>query len=76
MEVLNIFDVLVYLNVFIGVIMRKKMSHKLTKEQKEEILKLIAEGFSPTDIAVKFGVSRITVYNISRKRKIEEPENK
>ena len=56
--------------------MRKKMSHKLTKEQKEEILKLIAEGFSPTDIAVKFGVSRITVYNISRKRKIEEPENK
>jgi DNA invertase Pin-like site-specific DNA recombinase len=56
--------------------MRKKMSHKLTKEQKEEILKLISEGFSPTDIAEKFGVSRITVYNISRKRKVYDPESK
>jgi DNA invertase Pin-like site-specific DNA recombinase len=54
--------------------MRKKMSHKLTKEQKEEILKLIDGGFSPTDIAAKFKVSRITVYNIVRKRRDEKKQ--
>lgn len=50
--------------------MRKKMSYKLTEEQKKEIIKLIIEeGYSPTDVAKKFNVSRITVYNIVKKFK-------
>jgi len=47
--------------------MRKKITYKLTNEQKQEIYKLVEEGFSPTDIAVKFEVSRATVYNVWRK---------
>lgn len=49
--------------------MRKKMTHKLTEEQKVEILRLIDEGFSPTDIAAKFKVSGATIYNVCKKRK-------
>lgn len=49
--------------------MRKKMTHKLTEEQKTEILRLIDDGFSPTDIAAKFKVSTATIYNIVRKRR-------
>jgi DNA-binding NarL/FixJ family response regulator len=52
--------------------MRKKMTHKLTEEQKTEILRLIDEGFSPTDIAAKFKVSGATIYNIVRKRRDEQ----
>jgi transcriptional regulator len=52
--------------------MRKKMTHKLTEEQKAEILKLLEEGFSPTDIAAKFKVSRASIYNIERKRRDEQ----
>ena len=48
--------------------MRKKMSHKLTEEQKAEILRLIDEGYSPLDIAVKFKVSTATIYNVRKRR--------
>ena len=49
--------------------MRKKMSHKLTEEQKSEIISLIEDGFSPFDVAKKFEISRTTVYNIIKKWK-------
>lgn len=50
--------------------MRKKMTHKLSEHQKEEIIKLVREKYSITDIAKKFQVSRITVYNIMRKARM------
>jgi predicted DNA-binding protein YlxM (UPF0122 family) len=49
--------------------MRKKMTHKLTEEQKQEIVALIDDGFSPSDVAEKFKVSRTTVYNLVKKHK-------
>ena len=49
--------------------MNKRQSHKLTDEQKREIWKLYADGFSPKEIAEKFGVSRLTVYRIGRQEK-------
>jgi len=49
--------------------MRKKMSHKLTFEQKKEIWKLYNEGYSPVDIAEKFGVTRLTIYTIGKNEK-------
>jgi DNA invertase Pin-like site-specific DNA recombinase len=49
--------------------MRKKMTYKLTDEQKAEIVKLLEERFSPVDVASKYNVSRATVYNIWRKHK-------
>jgi transposase len=54
--------------------MRKKMSHKLTKEQKAEIVKLVQDGFSPTDIAARFKVSRITIYNVMRRHRNGDQE--
>lgn len=53
--------------------MRKKMTHKLTDEQKQEIVTLVKDGFSPSDVAEKFEVSRTTVYNLVKKYK--EAEN-
>ncbi len=50
-----------------GAMMRKKMTHKLSDEQKQEIIKLLKNGYSPSDIAQKYNISRITVYNIGRK---------
>ncbi|MFA5023369.1 MAG: helix-turn-helix domain-containing protein [Patescibacteria group bacterium] len=44
--------------------MRKKANYKLTMEQKKEIWKLYNDGFTPSDIAGKFGISRVTVYRI------------
>jgi len=44
----------------------KKQTHKLTLEQKREIWKLCSNGFSPTEIAKKFNVSRLTVYRIEK----------
>jgi DNA-binding NarL/FixJ family response regulator len=58
-----------------GGYMRKKMSHKLTKEQKIEILKLIDEGFSPLDIASKFEVSTATIYNVRKRRDDSKANN-
>ncbi len=52
--------------------MRKRISHKLTKKQKRDIWKLYNDGYSPTDIAKKFGVSRMTVYKIGKR---EEPKD-
>jgi DNA invertase Pin-like site-specific DNA recombinase len=49
--------------------MRKRISHKLTLEQKKQIWKLYNDGFSPIDIAVKFDVSRIMVYRIGKDNK-------
>ena len=49
--------------------MQKKMTHKLTEEQKAAIIKLAEEGFSPTDIAKKFEVSRNSIYNIVRRHR-------
>lgn len=51
--------------------MRKRISHKLTIEQKKEIWRLYNDKYSPTDIAKKFGISRMTVYKIG---KGEEPK--
>jgi DNA invertase Pin-like site-specific DNA recombinase len=57
--------------------MRKKMTHKLTKEQKAEIVKLVEDGFSPSDVAAKFKVSRATVYNVWRaNRDAKETDNR
>ena len=55
--------------------MRKKMTHKLTDEQKQEIVELIKEGFSPPDVAEKFEVSRTTVYNLVKKYKERQNKN-
>jgi len=49
--------------------MRKRISHKLTMEQKQKIWKLFSEGFSPIDIAKEYGISRITVYKIGKDEK-------
>jgi DNA invertase Pin-like site-specific DNA recombinase len=46
--------------------MRKKVSHKLTIDQRKRIWKLFNEGFSPTDIAKEFSVSRLTIYTIGK----------
>ena len=56
--------------------LRDKMTHKLTKEQVLEIIELLKENKSPTDIAKKFGVSRTTIYNIKKKylKEIEEKD--
>ena len=48
---------------------RKKANYKLTIEQKREIWKLYNEGFTPTDIAKKFGITRLTVYRIGKQEK-------
>ena len=50
--------------------MRKKMTHKLSAKDREEIVKLIEAGFSPTDVARNFGVSRVTIYNVLKKHKL------
>lgn len=47
------------------------MSHKLSERQKQDILKLLKEDYSPSDIAKKYKVSRITIYNVGRKLKNE-----
>jgi transposase len=47
--------------------MRDKMTHKLTKEEIAQIIDLLRDNKSPTDIAKKFNVSRQTVYNIKKK---------
>jgi len=46
--------------------MNKRRSHKLAIEQKREIWKLYNGGFSPKEIAEKFGISRLTVYRIGK----------
>ena len=50
-------------------IMRKKANYKLTDIQRKEIWKLYNNGYTPSDIAKKFGISRITVYKIGKKDK-------
>jgi len=44
--------------------MDKRKTHKLTAEQKQEIWKLYNDGFSPSAIAKKFEITRLTVYKI------------
>lgn len=46
--------------------MLKKQTHKLTLEQKKKIWRLCSNGFSPSEIAKQFNVSRLTVYRIGR----------
>ena len=55
--------------------MKKKMTHKLTKEQKTDIIRLVLEGFSPTEISKEFGISRSTVYYYHKKYKEENGED-
>lgn len=55
--------------------MRKKMTHKLTDDQKQEIVTLVRDGFSPSDVAEKFEVSRTTVYNLVKKCQEEQDKN-
>ncbi len=43
------------------------MATRLTREQVDTIAANLTEGASPSDLAVKFGVSRPTIYAIKRK---------
>ena len=43
--------------------------YKLTIEQKKEIWKLYNDGFSPTGIAKKFGITYVSVYRIGKDEK-------
>jgi predicted DNA-binding protein YlxM (UPF0122 family) len=47
----------------------KRKTYKLTTKQKLEIWKLYNDGFSPKEIALKFEVSRLTVYRIGTEDK-------
>lgn len=49
--------------------MRKKANYKLTREQKKEIWKLYNDGYTPTDIAKKYKITRLTVYRIGKQEK-------
>jgi len=49
--------------------MKKKMTHKLSDQQKVEIVSLMLQGYSPTEVAKAFGVSRSTVYYYYKKHK-------
>jgi len=49
--------------------LRKKANYKLTAEQKMEIYRLYNDGFTPSDIAKKFGITRFTVYKIGNNKK-------
>ena len=49
--------------------MRKKANYKLTLDQKKEIWKLYNEGYTPTDIAKKYKITRLTVYRIGKEDK-------
>ena len=46
--------------------MNKRQSHKLTPDQKKEIWRLYNGGFSPKEIAEKFGVTALTVYRVGK----------
>lgn len=52
-------------------IMKKRQTYKLTKEQRKEIWKLFREGYSPTEIRKKFGITRTIMYKIGSR---EEPK--
>jgi len=49
--------------------MKKKITHKLSIEQKRQIWSLVKDGFSINDIAKKYEIDRKTVYTIGKQEK-------